>query len=135
MTLHLMYKNGQGIARLAKRMDFHANCKGRIRKDYINKSIDKAHYIAAAFDENTAALTGFACLLVKRDSVYVSALCSHGQQGRACMQQVYLLAKMLGKKEVTLESIHSAKPFYLHIGFHQQGPTSKSGLSKMVRAV
>lgn len=135
MTLYTVYKNGKGIAALAKNVNFHAHCKGRVREGYINKSIDSAHYIVAALNEKDAQLLGFACVRVRTQSVYVSAMCSHGHQGRACMAQVGMLGKLLGKKEIVLDSIPSATSFYTHIGFVKtkggQHAKSKGGLVKM----
>ena len=136
MVLYTVYKKGKGIAALAKRTDFHAHCQGRVKVPYINKAIDNAHYIVAALQELTGSLGGFACVRVRSKDLYVSALCSHGNQGLGCMQQVYLLAKLLGKQQVVLDSITSAVPFYEHIGFsHKQNRKNSKGLFRMHRDV
>ena len=133
MTLYPVYKNGKGIATVAKRTDMHAHCKGRVNVGYINKSIDRAHYIVGAVNEKNATLTGFACIQVRARSLYVSTLCSHGKQGGALMKKVFLLGKLLGKKQVLLDSIASAVAFYKHIGFQHNRGKHSNGVFRMHR--
>lgn len=139
MPVYTVFHNSPGVQDMIKQFDLKPHCKGAINMSYIKDAMKDATYVVAATSSTSPRILGFALVKVRPQSLYISVVCSKSNQGKALMEQVAALARVLRKGKVTLEALPSVEGFYSRLGFkvtaHPKKSKKYNGLVPMAMSV
>jgi hypothetical protein len=139
MPVYTVYHNSLQVLGMLHAFDLKPHCKQAINLNYIKNALAEATYIVAATSSTSPRILGFAAVKARPNTLYVSVVCSKSNQGKAIMEQVAALARVLGKRAVTLEALPRVEGFYSRLGFKATASPKKSkkynGLVPMAMSV